>query len=71
MCSINKPNFGNIEFTTSSNNNDNKKQRLVEILQDTKIKTEQLEEIKKNYTQILQLKDEKINSLNEKLKNIA
>ena len=71
MCSINKPNFGNVEFASSSSNNDNKKQRLVEILQDTKIKTDQLEEIKKNYTQILQLKDEKINSLTDKLKNIS
>ena len=47
MFSKYKPNFGNIEFNTSSNNNDNKKQRLVAFLNDTKIKTEQLEEIKK------------------------
>ena len=50
--------------------NDNlseKKKRLEEIINDTKQKEKQLEEIKKNYMDMIKFKDEKIKELKEKL----
>ena len=48
-------------------NLDEKKRRLNEILNDTKQKEKQLEEIKKNYSDMIKLKDDRIKELKEKL----
>ena len=44
-----------------------KKKRLEEIMNDTKKKEKQLDEIKKNYMDMIKFKDEKIKELKEKL----
>ncbi len=44
-----------------------KKKRLAELLSDTKEKSKQLNEIKKNYMDIINMKDEKIRQLKQKL----
>ena len=50
----------------NSNLND-KKKRLAELLSDTKEKSKQLSEIKKNYMDIINMKDEKIRQLKQQL----
>ena len=44
-----------------------KKKRLEEIMNDTKKKEKQLDEIKKNYMDMINMKEEKIKQLKEKL----
>ena len=44
-----------------------KKKRLAELQADTKAKTKQLSDIKKNYMDIINMRDEKIKQLREKL----
>ena len=44
-----------------------KKKRLNDLLSDTREKTKQLEEMKNNYMQTINLKDERIKQLKEKL----
>ena len=56
-----------IQNDDDSSNLNEKKKRLAELISDTKEKTKQLDEIKKNYMDIINMKNEKIKSLKAKL----
>ena len=66
MGGLGDQNLENNEIMMNDNLSE-KKKRLEEIINDTKQKEKQLEEIKKNYMDMIKFKDEKIKELKEKL----
>ena len=66
MGGLSDQNLENNEIMMNDNLSE-KKKRLEEIINDTKQKEKQLEEIKKNYMDMIKFKDEKIKELKEKL----
>ena len=59
--------FGLGEGADENSNLSEKRKRLAELLSDTKEKSKQLNEIKKNYMDIINMKDEKIRQLKQQL----